>query len=1690
MAFDAGELVATLRMAGLSAFSTDAQTARRQFAAIGQSADAAGAAGEQVGRRSAAGATVSVRAMQDAATRSTAAAQRSAAAQTAAADRAAARAAAAAERAAAAEIRAAERAASQASTQRERQAAAAEAAAARETAAAEAAAAAQARSAAKVTADEEKYQEERKQKGVDAARELGASATAFGIAATGAFVLATKAQADFGAQMAQLKSLSRGSDEQMEAAAKTALTAGTKYGLSAVEVAQAQVELQKAGIGLTEQMGGALPGALTLAAAGQMDVASATSIAVQAMTQFGLSAKDVPHIADQLASGADNSVASVASMGDSLNQTGLVAHQFGWSLEETVATLTAFSQAGLNGSDGGTSLKTALLALASPSKQQAEAMKQLGIETFDASGNFVTAAELAEQLKVGLGKVDQQTRLSALGIIFGSDAARAAGVAYDQGAAGIEKYTEENAKAGFAADQAAGKQDSLAGALKKLSAVIQNDLILVGSGLVPLLTAMADGLSTIGDAAAMAPDWLLAAAAGVTGLAGVVGLGTGALLLFLPKILETRVALRVLRQEAAFATYGTGKLSAGLRGAGAAAGGLRAGLGSVGAFLGGPLMIALAVGTVAFLAYEAAIAKAKASTDVLDAAAAQGAKGIDQLVAAAAKGQNEQSGIFAFLAGQGADVETGVLDDLAGKLSEIRQNAENPIRGFFMGSPELGAAKRTLESYGSALARVAQTDAPAAAASFVALGQKYKLDREGMNGLLESMRPYEEALRASAISQGLNVTAGTEAEQTNRLVAFALKEAGAGGKAAEAGTKAAAGGIQQVGESAEDAKTRVDGLKAAIDGIDGGLLDARAAERAFQDAIDAVSEAVEENGRTTDEHTEKGRANAAVLDSIAQRSKDVAKARLDEGKATTASNAALARGRKEYVDAARQMGMLKGDAELLADSIFGIPTSRRTRFDGDTRPARTQIADLRSRLRELGGEKTIAKIDASKESADAKLQALKVALQRLEDERHQIFIDAIVKAPSVPAGIAAPKPKRASGGDLDVAPGAKGVDSQLFWGAKGEHVLTADDVDAMGGQRQVYAWRRGLHQGVRGYARGGALGDAQSLGTAASSRAAADDRKIAAARRDLARLRKDAKAADRAAEKASNSSAAIHGKGSAESKHAAAMTARQLKQRSTALDKKVTAAEKVLSKLEDHRSKQQDIADRQAERRTNLTEQKQDLGFSLQQGNLLDAGDPYGAMSQALSSSRSDQFTKAQRASLFEAAKTQGGVIAGLVKSAATATASFEQQQTEASKDLAAQAKRTQAAIDSDNKVLSGMEDAASKAASALSTVQGAFDSLHDSVATTITSFFELGDQVSEAESKTTSLTHNAGTAAAWDEKVTTTTTPGATVGGIRAAADTAARAEQDFADQLQGLVQKGYSTAVVQDVARQGVTKGGTIAAALLSGTQDDVTGISASYAASSAAGDFAGVIVSQQAYGLQLAAAQSTADAADEQVRIAQAQLEQDQALATAQELAGDARLESLKLAEAAATESSNRKIEAAQQAIVAALQAAISGPVTASTGGKSIQQSIDDQVAALQRASTSLSTKKKADGGIVDRFAEGGFRPAAHIVPAGRNAILYGEPETGGEAFIPFAPAKRTRSLAILNESARRMGRQVVPAGGRTMADGGVLGTGPMEAGDFFDLRGAVFTNTSRQDVIDGLTAVRKGKLMGTALRRPKP
>lgn len=287
---------------------------------------------------------------------------------------------------------------------------------------------------------------------------------------------------DFDQALAGIRALGGEYAANIDAIAEAAKTVGINFGFTATETLGAVEALAKAGVSVSDILGGSLEGALTLAAAGQLSVADAAETAAKAMTQFGLSGEDIPHLADLLAAGAASATGEVTDFAQALNQSGLVASQAGISIEETVGTLTAFASAGLLGSDAGTSFRTMLLRLQNPSKESAETMERLGLEVFNAQGEFIGLEQLAGQLQTQLADLTEEQRSAALAQIFGTDAVRAANVLYTQGAKGIREYTQQVDQSGFASGVATKQTNSLKGSLDRLNASWESFILNIDKG--------------------------------------------------------------------------------------------------------------------------------------------------------------------------------------------------------------------------------------------------------------------------------------------------------------------------------------------------------------------------------------------------------------------------------------------------------------------------------------------------------------------------------------------------------------------------------------------------------------------------------------------------------------------------------------------------------------------------------------------------------------------------------------------------------------------------------------------------------------------------------------------------------------------------------------------------------------------------------------------------------------------------------------------------------------------------------------------------------------------------------------------------------------------------------------------------------------------------------------------------------
>lgn len=343
-------------------------------------------------------------------------------------------------------------------------------------------------------------------------RLAGASAIAGGAIAAGLAVAGNKA-IDFEKQISAIGAVSGATGSQLEVLRAKALQLGADTTFSASEAANAMEELAKAGVPLEAILNGAADATVALAAAGGVSLPEAATIASNAMNAFGLAAKDLGHVADLIAGASNASAIDVSEFGQSLQQAGAVANLVGLSFDDLAAAIALMGNAGIKGSDAGTSLKTMLSNLQPVTLKQKELFRDLGLTLkngsnafFDAQGNIKGLAEISGILNTATKGMTSAQKQLTLETIFGSDAIRAAAVLTDAGAAGFNNMADAMGKV-TAEDVAAKRLDNTAGAIEQLKGSAETAGIAIGTIMMPAIKALAQGLTKLANSfSALSPE--------------------------------------------------------------------------------------------------------------------------------------------------------------------------------------------------------------------------------------------------------------------------------------------------------------------------------------------------------------------------------------------------------------------------------------------------------------------------------------------------------------------------------------------------------------------------------------------------------------------------------------------------------------------------------------------------------------------------------------------------------------------------------------------------------------------------------------------------------------------------------------------------------------------------------------------------------------------------------------------------------------------------------------------------------------------------------------------------------------------------------------------------------------------------------------------------------------------------------
>lgn len=356
-------------------------------------------------------------------------------------------------------------------------------------------------SAEKTASSFEKRMESISSKAKSIGDKLSGIGTALTVGVTTPLAVAGKSAANTAAEFESSMSRTQGAlnltSAEMEELKDLAMEMGAQTIFSAADAGDAMNELAKGGLTAADIQAGALKSTMDLAASSGMDMATSANTIVKAMGGFQLSASETGDAVNALAGAASASAADVSDISEALAQCSASANNAGWSIQDTTAVLGAFADAGIVGSDAGTSLKTMLQSLSAPTDKARELMSQLGINIYDSNGHMLDAAGVAQELQTSLAGLGDQQRAQALDTIFGSDATRAATILMNQGAEGIAKYTKATNDQTAASRLANAQLGPLQKSIENMKGSIETASIAIGETMAPYIQKAAEFVGSL-----------------------------------------------------------------------------------------------------------------------------------------------------------------------------------------------------------------------------------------------------------------------------------------------------------------------------------------------------------------------------------------------------------------------------------------------------------------------------------------------------------------------------------------------------------------------------------------------------------------------------------------------------------------------------------------------------------------------------------------------------------------------------------------------------------------------------------------------------------------------------------------------------------------------------------------------------------------------------------------------------------------------------------------------------------------------------------------------------------------------------------------------------------------------------------------------------------------------------------------
>ena len=312
--------------------------------------------------------------------------------------------------------------------------------------------------------------------------------------------VALKVGADFDTAMSQVAATMGVTVDDIQDLRDFAIQMGSTTAFSATQAAEGLNYMALAGYSADEAME-MLPTVLNLAAAGNIELASASDMVTDAQSALGLSTEETVTLIDQMAAASSTTNTSVEQLGSAILTIGGTAKMMNGGTAELAQTLGILADNGIKGSEGGTALRNILLSLSAPTEKAAGFLDELGVSAFDAEGNMRPMQDTMGDLKKALDNLSsEEEKTYFLANIFNKRDLKSVNALLGTDAERWEEVAGAIGNAGGAAEQMAETQlDNMQGSLTLLKSALEGAGIAVSDVLAPAVRKIAELLTRLVD---------------------------------------------------------------------------------------------------------------------------------------------------------------------------------------------------------------------------------------------------------------------------------------------------------------------------------------------------------------------------------------------------------------------------------------------------------------------------------------------------------------------------------------------------------------------------------------------------------------------------------------------------------------------------------------------------------------------------------------------------------------------------------------------------------------------------------------------------------------------------------------------------------------------------------------------------------------------------------------------------------------------------------------------------------------------------------------------------------------------------------------------------------------------------------------------------------------------------------------